>query len=305
MNVVNAIETLDSAVFTVDSQTSRDDKVSLLRLQWLIRSRLNGYVYLEVGSYLGGTLAPHLADPRCGMAISIDSRHRLVPDERSCLPIIYNGNSTARMVEGLKRVLPGEHLTKLRTFDQDAAEVCHADIDAPADLVMIDGEHTVAAAFSDVISLLPVVSENAVIAFHDANLVAEAILNLERFFTYTGIKFKTLFLPDCVCAIGLRGMADHVATELGPHAHERDNFLMNAKHQLWECIVSEALSRSNVISCQPLDASEARATLLLQVEEARRTANNAVRALRAIETSTSWRITGPARWLMSRILRRK
>lgn len=290
MRVANAIETLDPAAFMVDSQTSCDDKVSLLRLQRLIRSRLNGYVYLEVGSYLGGTLAPHLADPRCRMAISIDARHRLVPDERSRLSVLYDGNSTARMVESLLRALPGDYLTKLRTFDQDAAEVCHADIDAPADLVMIDGEHTVVAAFSDVMSLLPVVSENAVISFHDANLVAQAILNLERFLTYAGIKFRTVFLPDCVCAIGLRGMADDIATELGPHAHDRDRFLVNAKRQRWECIVSEAF--------------EARATLQRQVEEARRTANNAVRALRAIETSRSWRMTGPARWLISRILRR-
>jgi hypothetical protein len=101
---------------------------------------------------------------------------------------------------------------------------------------MIDGEHTIVAAFSDVMSLLPAVSENAVISFHDANLVADAIRNLERFFIYTGVKFATVFLPDNVCAIGLRGAADHIATELRPHALDRDRFLVNARHHVFECI---------------------------------------------------------------------
>jgi hypothetical protein len=128
------------------------------------------------------------------------------------------------MVDGLKSVLPEHCLSKLSTFDLDAAEVCHVEIKARPDLVMIDGEHTVLAAFSDVMSLLPTVSENAVISFHDANLVADAIRNLERFFAYAGIMFATAFLPDNVCAIGLRGMADHIATELGRHALNRDRF---------------------------------------------------------------------------------
>jgi hypothetical protein len=235
IKVVNAIEAVDATAFVVESQTSHNDKVSFLRLQRLIRSRLDNYVYSEVGSHLGGTLAPHLADPRCRMAISIDSRPLEHPDAfgRS---FVYQGNSTARMVERLKSVLPETCLSKLSTFDLDAAEVCHTEIKARPDLVMIDGEHTIVAAFSDVMSLLPVVSENAVISFHDANLVADAIRNLERFFIYAGIKFATVFLPDNVCAIGLRDAADHIATELRPHALDRDRFLVNARRHVFECI---------------------------------------------------------------------
>jgi hypothetical protein len=235
IKAVNAIEALDATAFVVESQTSHNDKMSLLRLQRLIRSRLDAYVYTEVGSHLGGTLAPHLADPRCRMAISIDPRPLEHPDAfgRS---FVYNGNSTARMIESLKSALPENCLAKLSTFDQDAAEVCHAEIKACPDLVMIDGEHTIVAAFSDVMSLLPTVSENAVISFHDANLIADAIRNLERFLSYAGIKFATVFLPDNVCAIGLRGMADQIAAELGPHALDRDLFLVNAKNQVLEWI---------------------------------------------------------------------
>jgi hypothetical protein len=235
IKMTNAVNAGDASAFVIESQTSHNDKVSLLRLQRLIRSRLDSYVYAEVGSHLGGTLAPHLADPRCRMAISIDPRPLEHPDAfgRS---FVYNGNSTARMVEALRRALPESCLAKLTTFDLDAAEVRHAEINARADLVMIDGEHTVVAAFSDVMSLLPVASENAIISFHDANLVADAIRNLERFFVYADVKFATVFLPDNVCAIGLRGMAEPIATDLGPHALDRDRFIVNARKQVLQDI---------------------------------------------------------------------
>jgi Methyltransferase domain len=235
IKMANAIDAADASVFIVESQTSQNDKVSFLRLQKLIRSRLDNYVYAEVGSHLGGTLLPHLGDRHCRMAISIDPRPLEHPDAfgRS---FVYNGNSTARMLEVLRSALPEACLAKLTTFDLDAAQVPRAEIKARADLVMIDGEHTVVAAFSDVMSLLPVVSENAVLSFHDANLVADAIRNLERFFAYAGVKFATVFLPDNVCAIGLRGMADPVAAELGPHALDRDRFLANARKQVLQDI---------------------------------------------------------------------
>jgi hypothetical protein len=171
------------------------------------------------------------------------------------------------------------------------------------------------AAFSDVMSLLPIIAADAVISLHDANLVADAIQNLERFFTYAGIEFATVFLRDNVCAIGLRGMAEHVAAELGPHANDRGQFLANARRQVWGCIVSEALLRGDVSSRQELDASERVCDALrLELEEAHRTAEAAdsqvkirealAQRLRTIESSTTWRITGPARWLVSKALRR-
>src|SRR5207253_3992080 len=74
MQMVTAIEALDTAAFIVWSETSEYDKISFLRIQKLIRAHVANYVYVEVGSHLGGTLAPHLADPRCRTVISIDPR---------------------------------------------------------------------------------------------------------------------------------------------------------------------------------------------------------------------------------------
>ena len=118
-------------------------------------------------------------------------------------------------------------------FDLDAAEVRHADIDARADLIMVDGEHTTAAAFSDVMSLLPIVSEDAVISFHDAKLVADesAILNASSHMPGSSCNNVA---SDSVCAIESRGMADAIAAKLGPHAHDRKRFLRNARQQVWK-----------------------------------------------------------------------
>jgi hypothetical protein len=264
--IVKAIEVFDTSAFVVESQTSAEDKVSFLRIQNLIRACAANYVYMEVGSHLGGTLVPHLADPRCRSVISIDPRPHKQPDERGC-SFTYDGNSTARMIEGLKQVLSIDCLAKLRTFDLDAAQVPLVDIAARADLVMVDGEHTNVAVFSDVMSLLPAIVPDAIIAFHDANLVADAIQNLERYFIYAGIEFATVFLRDSVCAIGLRGMAERVTVALAPYARYREQFLADAR---------SAAAREELAS-----------------------------RLRAIESSTIWRATGPLRRLVSSMLGRQ
>ena len=317
--IVKAIEALDTSAFVVESQTSAEDKVSFLRIQNLLRACAADYVYIEVGSHLGGTLVPHLADPRCRSVISIDPRPHEQPDERG-RSFTYDGNSTARMIEGLQQVLSKDCLAKLRTFDLDATQVPLVDLAARADLVMVDGEHTNVAVFSDVISLLPAIAPDAIIAFHDANLVADAIQNLERYFTYAGIEFATAFLRDDVCAIGLRGMAERVTVALDPYAHDRRQFLADARRQVWACVVSEALQRGDVSSRYELDASERRcAELRSNLDEAHRAAAAAMDVadrqseareelawrLRAIESSTIWRATGPLRRLVSILLGRQ
>ena len=97
-------------------------------------------------------------------------------------------------------------------------------------LALIDGEHTNTACFSDVISLMPLIAADAVIEFHDSNLICDAIENAEKMLTYIGIEHATVFLPDCVAAIGLRGMAKIVESELSPFALERSTYLAKSRH---------------------------------------------------------------------------
>jgi Methyltransferase domain len=223
MDYESLIEQLDPSIFVLDSQTSTNDRISLLRLQRLIRRRDDTYCYLEIGSHLGGSLLPHLADPRCAWAISVDPRPGAQPDERGGSPFIYEGNSTRRMIECLSKHLPEETLQKLQTFDSDAAAVQRSEVQRNVQLALIDGEHTNVAAFSDFLSIFPFLAEDAVVACHDADLVTDSIYNAERFLTYSGIPFKSLFLPDCVAAIGLRAMGEALLAEVGGACLDRES----------------------------------------------------------------------------------
>ena len=89
----------------------------------------------------------------------------------------YPGNSTARMLENL-RLVPGADLAKLQTFECPSWELRPSDIASTVDFVFIDGEHTNAAATRDFHAVRRLVSRGAVIAFHDCNVVLDAILNV-------------------------------------------------------------------------------------------------------------------------------
>jgi len=317
--IVASVEALDTSAFVVESQTTDEDKVSLLRIQGLVRAYDQEYAYMEVGSLFGGTLAPHLADQRCRAVISIDPRVREPEDARGRVLLPYDDNSTSRMMEVLRQVLPERCLSKLSSFDLDAAQVRHADLPARADLLLIDGEHTTTAAFSDAMSLVPAMAPDAIVSFHDSNLVADAIRNFEQYLICAGIEFATVFLRDNVCAIGLRRMAERLTLGLGTYALDRAQFLSEARKQLSAYNVSEALLRGDVSYRSDFDDAQRRCTALqLELDEASRTAAAALVAaddraracsavmtqLCAIENSTSWRLTRPLRRFASRVLHR-
>jgi len=74
-NFESMISTLDINLFNeISSETSPADKFSLLAIQNALRQRKRSYVYLEIGSHLGGTIQPHLMDPQCQKIYSIDKR---------------------------------------------------------------------------------------------------------------------------------------------------------------------------------------------------------------------------------------
>ena len=101
MDAERMIESLDPAIFALESQTTVNDRISLLRLQRFVRHQAGSYRYLETGSHLGGSLLPHLADPRCAKVVSIDPRPASQPDERGTI-FRYDDNSTERMIAGCR-----------------------------------------------------------------------------------------------------------------------------------------------------------------------------------------------------------
>jgi len=76
-----SITELDTSIFQIESQTSIDDRRSLLAIQNAVRQWKPKYSYLECGSHFGGSLLPHVLDPRCELAYSIDTRPQTVPDD--------------------------------------------------------------------------------------------------------------------------------------------------------------------------------------------------------------------------------
>ncbi len=159
-----------AADFPVETQTSDADKAFLLDMRRLFRDLAPAYDYLEIGSYLGGSLAPFLSDPGCRAILSVDERGATLPDERGAL-FDYAGVTTGSMLDRLHRA--GLATTKLATHD-GPIDTLPAD-DRRFDLAFIDGEHTDQACFRDFLWALPLMKPTSAIMFHDSSLIHKAI----------------------------------------------------------------------------------------------------------------------------------
>lgn len=201
-NFTRRLEALDVGLFqTVVSQSTPDDRRAWLSIQRAIR-RSSGYVYLEIGSHLGGSIQQHIVDPWCRTIVSIDKRPETLPDDRGRV-VRYEGNSTARMLENLRRVAP-DGLGKLRCHDADASALDTASISERADYCFIDGEHTHAAVLSDFASCLRFSKPDAAICFHDAFVVHRAIAAILDSLREGGVDFDARKLGGSTFGIFLR-----------------------------------------------------------------------------------------------------
>lgn len=174
------------ASFPIESQTSDSDKAFLLCAMDVMRFRA-AYAYVEVGSYLGGSLTPFLMDPRCERVLSIDERERQQADERGAR-YDYAGVTHASMIAGLKA--HGMSTDKLQTFDGSIDTMPR-----PADtfdLAFIDGEHTDVSCFRDFLWLQPLMATDAIIMFHDSTLVFKALQQVQLLLRRSGTPFTFL-----------------------------------------------------------------------------------------------------------------
>ena len=230
------IEQANPAIFVLETETGMGDRRMLLALQNIVRRRVSGYAYAEVGSYMGGSLVPHLMDRRCALVLSIDRRPDVQPDERG-VSFDYTRSSTAAMLDRLHENLPLPAMLKLVTHDCDAADL-PADAGAvPFDLMFIDGEHTNRAAFSDFLSLWRFAKPDCIAVFHDANLVPDALANVQSFLRHQGVTFASLVLPDLLFAVFAGGYA-RLAPALARFATDTETFFETSKRELWKQIAS-------------------------------------------------------------------
>jgi hypothetical protein len=236
-NLEDTIASLDVRVFdAVPSQTCREDRESLLRLQRCVR-RTGSYVYLETGSHLGGTLQPHLVDSRCSAIYSIDKRPLAQPDE--LLGVWhYPENSTKRMLSGLQQAFPEAPVKKIRTFDADARELDPRTFIPRPDFCFIDGEHTDQAVRSDFDFCLKVCNQHGIIGFHDANFVVGGLAQIKRQLTKRRIVFRGMLLPKHVYVILLNDAIQKFAEEIQQAAQDEVHYMRKARWALLKTRIS-------------------------------------------------------------------
>lgn len=199
---------LDLSLFEkIPSQTSENDRRSLLALQEAVRERGPSYAYLEIGSHLGGTLQPFLPDKRCTHLFSIDSRPARQPDERGP-SFEYRANSTAHMLALLGKVSPAG-AAKVRCWDADARDVDPAAVVPRPALCFVDGEHTDRAVRDDAAFCVKVLAGSGVLAFHDAPVVYNGLHGLIEDLVRSGTPFVAYHLPDTVFVIELGDVPLH------------------------------------------------------------------------------------------------
>ena len=199
---------LDPSLFDpLPSQTSPDDRRALLALHRSVAEAFGRYAYLEIGSYRGGSLQPHVRDPRCGRIFSVDLRPELQPDEMHGAALCggYDHVSAASMRASLAGIDPGgaADAGKLVTFECDARDVGGDAVDPRPHLCFIDGEHTSAAVRSDFAACRRLARPDATVAFHDVPRVVPALGGILRDLTRDGVPHTPLMLPGVVFAIAL------------------------------------------------------------------------------------------------------
>ena len=160
------IDSLDTSLFEeIPDQLIDWDRRALLGLHAAVASARGPFAYLEIGSYLGGSLQVLIRDPRCTRIISVDPRLAHVPDER--VPEWpYEENTTEHMMQRLRRV-PDADTSKLVALDIPSRDIRPNSLPARPDFCFIDGEHTDDAVLRDAEVCMSAVAGEGVIAFHD------------------------------------------------------------------------------------------------------------------------------------------
>jgi len=192
---------LDVSLFdTLNSQTTPGDRRSLLAVQRAVANKFGSYTYLEIGSYMGGSIQPHLADERCTKIYSIDPRPASLPDDRVQGEWHYEENSTARMLALLTQSRLGD-TGKIECFDTDAAKLPPERIQLKPQLLFIDGEHTKTAVLSDFRFCHTVKATHSVVLFHDFSIIHQGIRAACEDLNADGTPYVPLMLEGDVFAI--------------------------------------------------------------------------------------------------------
>ena len=196
------IDTLDISIFSgVPSQTTAADRRSLLAVQRAVAAAHRSYVYLEIGSYLGGTIQPHLADPRCSRIFSLDPRPAAQPDDRHPGHIAYyENNSSRRMLKMLSDAGLGD-VMRISCIELDSSQVAPETIAPAPSVAFIDGEHTARAVLADFNFCRQVLRPDGVVVFHDFSILYRTLFAMLHDWRRQKLPWAVVWLPDNLLAV--------------------------------------------------------------------------------------------------------
>lgn len=236
--IAEQIEALDSELFSfLEAQTAEWDRRALLALHAAAAETCGPFAYLEIGSYLGGSLQALIRDPRCRVILSIDPRRAATPDGRGT-PWVYEDNTTDRMLE-LLGSLPDADLDKLTTFEATTSTLSASDLPVRPTYCFVDGEHTHDAALRDARFCAEALGGTDVIVFHDYVIIGSAISAFLRE-NWREISFALAFTRPSYPSWG--GV---FALELGDGGLLRHAAIERAIGSRWHSAVWRAANRSN------------------------------------------------------------
>jgi hypothetical protein len=202
VELADRIAALDATLFDeIVSESTVNDRKSLLALHQACVDRTGEFSYLEIGSHLGGSLQVVIRDPRCKRIVSIDPRPARQPDARG-LEWKYPENSTARM-RGLLARLADVDLEKLETIDASTEDIDPATVGDPPTLCFVDAEHTDVAVLRDARFCRQVLHDDGVLAFHDAGIVYGGLVTFVDELAKARVEHRLYFLPDSIIVVEL------------------------------------------------------------------------------------------------------
>jgi hypothetical protein len=142
-----------------------------------------------------------------------------------------------------QHVRPHE-LGKLSTIEQDISVVDRSCLTIRPQLVLIDAEHTNVAAFSDFMGVLPLIADDALVTFHDANLVGDAIQMIERFLQHARTPYSLTILPSCVAVFGFGTFVRSMEAALRPYAEPAAAYFAAARQQRHRSVADAVISQT-------------------------------------------------------------
>ena len=209
------------ALFPIPTQTSDLDKEFLLNAGALVAGSCGSYSYLEIGSFLGGSLAPFLVDPSCKSALSVDDRGLDLVDERG-IAYDYAGVTSATMIDGL--AAHGISTAKLAVHDGPIDTA--GGRNEKYQLAFIDGEHTDTACFRDFLWAMKYMDKDAVVMFHDSVLIYRALQMIFLHLDAAGSPFSFLKKRDSAMSAVMLGKFKDMDAEavFGPREPDQEFF---------------------------------------------------------------------------------